>query len=393
MTGTRHNLIKPTVFALVLSFGVLLATAALLGTWGRVSAAPAADDPTNTQSQVDNSACLSCHGQPGQQMTLASGEVISLTIDENHYAASIHGSRDITCVTCHPNINGYPHPVLTAKNLREVAIQMSGTCEKCHTDNYRLATDSVHNTALVSGNENAAVCSDCHNPHTQTQILDPQTKQILPAARVQIPQTCAKCHNAIYDEYKNSVHGAALIGDGNPDVPTCTDCHGVHNISDPTTAYFRLMSPQLCASCHTNKQMMDKYGISTQVMSTYVADFHGTTVTLFQKMSPDQPTNKPVCYDCHGVHNMTNVNDPQYGLSLQKNILTTCQKCHPDATTNFPAAWLSHYIPNPKTTPLVYYVQLFYKIFIPTVIGGMVLFVISDFVRRKIDRRKGASHS
>ena len=33
--------------------------------------------------------------------------------------------------------------------------------------------------------------------------------------------------------------------------------------------------------------IMDKYGISTQVLNTYVADFHGTTVTLFEKQSPD----------------------------------------------------------------------------------------------------------
>ncbi len=49
---------------------------------------------------------------------------------------------------------------------------------------------------------------------------------------------------------------------------------------------------------------MDKYGISTQVLNTYVADFHGTTVTLFEKQSPDAQTNKPVCYDCHGVHDI-----------------------------------------------------------------------------------------
>ena len=49
---------------------------------------------------------------------------------------------------------------------------------------------------------------------------------------------------------------------------------------------------------------MQKYGISTEVFNTYVADFHGTTVTLFERQHPDQPTNKAVCTDCHGVHDI-----------------------------------------------------------------------------------------
>ena len=63
---------------------------------------------------------------------------------------------------------------------------------------------------------------------------------------------------------------------------------------------------------------MSKYGISTQVVNTYVADFHGTTVTLFEKISPDQITNKPVCFDCHGVHNIKKVDDPVYGLAMKQ---------------------------------------------------------------------------
>jgi hypothetical protein len=138
---------------------------------------------------------------------------------------------------------------------------------------------------------------------------------------------------------------------------------------------------------------MSKYGISTQVLNTYVADFHGTTVTLFEKTSPDQATNKPVCFDCHGVHNIKRVDDPVYGLEMKQNLLKVCQRCHPDASANFPAAWMSHYIPSPAHDSIVYYVNLFYKIFIPTVIGGMAIFVISDIVRRLIDRRKGAKHA
>jgi hypothetical protein len=70
-------------------------------------------------------------------------------------------------------------------------------------------------------------------------------------------------------------------------------------------------------------------------------------------------------------------------------MLTACQNCHPDATTNFPSSWLSHYMPDKDTYPLVYYVDLFYRILIPTVLGGMAIFIAADVYRRiRLLRRK-----
>ncbi len=65
-----------------------------------------------------------------------------------------------------------------------------------------------------------------------------------------------------------------------------------------------------------------------------------------------------------------------------------CQKCHPDATANFPTAWLSHYIPDRERYPLVYYVNLFYKILIPAVLGGMAMLVALDFSAKVRSRRR-----
>jgi predicted CXXCH cytochrome family protein len=261
-------------------------------------------------------------------------------------------------------------------------------CSRCHLSQYEDALDSVHGAALQAGNRNAAVCTDCHTAHAVQDWVNDETGETLPEARILIPQTCAQCHNEIYQSYVTSVHGEALTEENNPDVPTCIDCHGVHNIEDPTTTEFRLASPQLCAGCHTDPERMAKYGISTDVLDTYVADFHGTTVTIFEKQSPDQETNKPVCYDCHGVHDIRRADDPEKGLQVKENMLAACQRCHPDASENFPTAWLSHYIPSPEIYPLVYYVDLFYKFFIPTVLGGMGILVVLDASRMVINRRK-----
>jgi hypothetical protein len=47
---------------------------------------------------------------------------------------------------------------------------------------------------------------------------------------------------------------------------------------------------------------------------------------------------------------------------------------------------MSHYIPSPDQYPLVYYVELFYKIFIPVTLGGMALLVVMDVSRTSLNR-------
>ncbi|NIS79021.1 MAG: cytochrome C [Anaerolineales bacterium] len=331
---------------------------------------------------VDNKVCFACHDTPGMQTELPSGEQLYLTVDHITYNTATHGRLGYACVQCHTNISGYPHEPITATTRREFNLQLYTVCARCHKDKYDAALDGVHQKALAGGNQQAAVCTDCHGAH---DIGSPH----IPFSKV--PKTCERCHSQIYARYQESVHGSALIGEGNPDVPTCTDCHGVHNVEGPSTGPFHLFSPQICADCHADPDLMERYGVSTDVFKTYVADFHGTTVILFEKITPDQETNKPVCIDCHGVHDMRQVDDPESTV-IKKNLLSTCQKCHPDASINFPASWLSHYVPSPEHASLVYFVNLFYSIFIPGVIGAMAIFVVADGTRRILHRRRERSH-
>jgi nitrate/TMAO reductase-like tetraheme cytochrome c subunit len=355
----------------------------------------AAATPRQQGEKPSNESCLACHQQEGMT-TQIGGQPLPLTIDAGKFTASVHGMENVACVDCHTDITGFPHPAVAASSTRDFSLKMYLTCQQCHAEQYQKVLDSVHQKALAGGNTNAAVCTDCHNPHTQTRITDPNTGELLLGARLVIPQTCAKCHSTIYEAYKGSVHGAALTQEGNQFVPTCIDCHGVHNIQNPTTATFRNSTPYLCAKCHTNETIMKQYSISTNVLNTYVADFHGTTVKMFEETYPDQPTNKPVCTDCHGVHDILRPDDPKAGIAFKKNLLVKCQQCHPDATTNtFTDAWLSHYEPSPKVFPMVYFVNLFYKFFIPAVLGGMLFYVLTDIYRNFVVRSthaKGESH-
>lgn len=91
-----------------------------------------------------------------------------------------------------------------------------------------------------------------------------------------------------------------------------------------------------------------------------------------------------LCVDCHGVHDIQKAREGP--KALQKNLAVTCRKCHPGSSDTFPAAWLSHYEPSPKRAPLVWLVGLFYKIFIPFVIGGLVLQVLLSLWRVVVNR-------
>jgi predicted CXXCH cytochrome family protein len=325
---------------------------------------------------IDNNTCLACHQKEGLTFEFPSGETLSATIDESRWDVSEHGHQGMACVQCHTGITGYPHEPVAGSDVRSFVIDESQVCVECHQEQATAVADSVHAQARAQGDQNAATCSDCHDPH---YAVNP------PVSRTDVPLTCRKCHLTIYDKYADSVHGSALTT-GNPDVPTCTDCHGVHEIQGPDNSPFRLFSPEICASCHADKELMDKYGISTDVFQTYVSDFHGTTVLLFEKFAPDQEPDTPVCIDCHRVHDIIAPDNPRSSV-FQENLLFTCQRCHPDAEANFPSAWLGHYEPEPDKWPLVYFVGLFYKILIPTVIGAMLLFVLID-VFGKLRRRR-----
>ncbi len=325
--------------------------------------------------EVDNDYCLACHSQPDLTLTFPNGDTKSLTVDPDAFHASVHGDNNewnpLNCTDCHENYI-FPHqePVVAA-SARDYSLAQVEICGKCHETNYENMRNDVHTVALESGTLEAAICTDCHGAHDTPVPNEP---------RQRISYTCRECHSTIFDEYSQSIHGVDLLEESNPDVPTCIECHGVHNISDPTTALFRVRSPELCATCHADEELMAKYDISTNVFESYVADFHGTTVTLFEHQDPNVETNKAVCYDCHGVHNIKRPDDPEAGIKA--NLLATCQQCHPDASENFPDSWTSHFEPSLQHNPLVYLVNLFYQIVIPVTVSFFAFLVFTDVYRR-----------
>ena len=332
----------------------------------------------------DDRLCLECHADTDQTVRLADGSALELGVHPNEIANSVHGTANpegaLRCVDCHGE-DIFPHTQPLPPDRRVYTVDRSSTiCTACHEQQTNELVDSVHLDALQAGNLTAATCVDCHGAH------DVQP----PAAQpVQMTQNCGSCHVVVYDEFDDSVHGQALLA-GDPNVPSCSDCHGVHGVQNPTTALFRNRSPEMCAGCHGDPDLMAQYDISTHIFDTYLTDFHGTTVALFAQQDPNVPTNKAVCIDCHGVHDITPV-DAERVEVVQQNLLEMCQQCHPGATSSFPASWVGHFPPTLESHPLLFLVNLFYAVLIPFTVGAFLLLIGTDIIRR-IRRRGEVSH-
>ena len=80
-------------------------------------------------AQGDNATCLGCHTTPGLSTQLPSGDTLPLTMDPAVYNASVHGATGMQCTACHTNIDGYPHPKLTAKDRRDFQMERYQQCQ------------------------------------------------------------------------------------------------------------------------------------------------------------------------------------------------------------------------------------------------------------------------
>ena len=355
--------------------GALLLVSSARGLLAREAPAAEVQQPTGLPAQEHSSvgsdaSCLTCHSDPQLEMAFPNGEVLSLFLDIEDFQHSVHGTR-LACTDCHQRNITVPHQPPKVQSRRQLALVEYEVCKRCHFENYTRTLDSMHFDAMAEGKDDAPICTDCHGAHSVIRITE---------SRAEIANTCSKCHDDIFDDYQESVHGSALAEEDNPDVPVCITCHGVHNIPSARTASFRQASVDLCAGCHADEQLMKKYDISPDVFKTYLDDFHGKTVGFYQEDTSEVWPDVAVCTDCHGVHDMKKVEDPESSV-IKENLVTTCQKCHEDATPNFSSAWLSHYVPAPDRAPLVYFIRQYYRFLIPAMVFGLALNIVLDLWR------------
>lgn len=322
--------------------------------------------------------CMSCH-QYELSLGCRNGEKIPLHVDLSGLESTAHAQ--IRCSDCHYGFSAEEHPKRKFKSRRDYTIASSESCRRCHFDKYTKTLDSVHYSLLSHGNLSAPVCIDCHGSHAIPRISHGIK------GRTVTTQKCRQCHAGIYEVYARSVHGKALFNEQNQDVPICIDCHTAHDIKNPLTLDYHERIPQMCGNCHANPAVAGKYGLSTDVLKTYLSDFHGVTLGFYKKQreqlyKPARPI--AVCTDCHGTHSIASTTSSD--SAVKANLVRRCQKCHRDASANFPNAWLFHYKPSLAKFPLVYLVDRAYRIFIPLMVAGLVLQILLHIWRYAVNR-------
>lgn len=282
------------------------------------------------------------------------------------FSESIH--KDFECTSCH-DVKSIPHEKIPPVK-----------CEICHGNIKNLYEKSVHGRGRIKSGLNVAPnCNDCHSAHDVKLHSNPRSITY----KTNIPNICGRCHTGILEEFKESIHGKLLLNKKNIDAPACTDCHGVHIIAESFQTRSKTFSsnvPKTCASCHAVGTLMTKYGIKTEQVETYKETFHGRANIYGQIKAAN-------CASCHGVHNIKDVKDPMSQVSKQ-NLPKTCGKCHKDALNNpnFSKV-IMHLKPSEKIEPIVFYIRILYTILILSIIGGMIIYNILDFISRIRERK------
>ncbi len=385
--------------------------------------------------------CMDCHGEPSLSMYINDTTSVSVFVDISKLAKSVHA--DLECTDCHtgtaqhPDERPLPEPACSdchddASEEYEVSIhgkafhqgnKSAATCWACHgSHEIRAADDSlslVYNGNIVhtcgqchsdpkimklfgrrtmdpvkeysqsihgkiyrdDPNAPVANCIVCHGSHKIIPAVEPDA----PLNKLNIPSTCGQCHQEEEKEYQQSIHWQSLKR-GRYKSPVCTDCHGEHNIhlaeSEEAVTTPLLQATKLCANCHSNVTLMERFGLDAQRLDSYMKTYHGLAVL---KGSPEAAT----CTSCHEVHDIRSKTDTLSTVHVN-NRLHTCQNCHTNANQQF-AMIDVHPVTLKGRNKVAYFFKIFYIWMIILVIGGMFIhnFIILFYhLREKYRARK-----
>jgi formate dehydrogenase gamma subunit len=352
--------------------------------------------------------CVSCHAThvaEGQPTDLDAGCAVCHEDEELDYRSSAHrlgrirGEHAASCADCHEG-----HTMLAAADTASSIHprNIAATCAACHADAPVLTSDfvrlplsvpsylqSVHglgyeNGSFSNGRWNSgrtATCTDCHGVHDLRSAEDRESS----INHYNIAATCGRCHEDIVEEYSVSIHGKA-VSLGLRESPTCTDCHDEHLIKrhdDPTSRVSaEHRAKELCGDCHTNVEMLSKYGMEAGVVESYLDSYHGWAVDRGSQLVA-------TCTDCHNVHEIRSPLDPASSVHVA-NVTETCRRCHPGSNPTFAQSYTHAAALRAKGYDD--YARYIYIGLIIFVLGGMTThnMIISRYEFRRIYKRRRA---
>jgi len=252
---------------------------------------------------------------------------------------SIHGQAGLSCHDCHggdPTVGGDGDAEASMNPQRGYRgvpdrSEIPSFCGRCHSDetymrrfNPRIATDqekafwvSRHGEDLVQGDPKVAECVSCHGAHLVRAVTDARS----PVYPANVPGTCGKCHgdqaymdgyaigSSQEEEYRRSVHGHALLDEGDLSAPACNDCHGNHGAAPPGISSIA----NVCGLCHPSPRDL------------FAASPHGE---IFEELGYAE------CSSCHGHHAVERPTDSLLGTEEG----AICVDCHSEGDEGYRVA-------------------------------------------------------
>jgi predicted CXXCH cytochrome family protein len=287
--------------------------------------------------------CIVCHADPWQDAKAVFSADPEANATPPHlnlkdFLNDVHFRSGVSCAGCH---GGDPYDVVMTKPTyqsmpkaparHEDRTWIPEFCARCHadpaymrrfapdlpTDQYAKYTESHHGQLLLEeGDSKPAQCVSCHGSHNIRSPTSPRSS-VHPK---NVPATCGACHaDAEYmrgylgadgeplptnqlERYELSVHGRALLEEGDLGSPACNDCHGNHAAMPPEITAVA----QVCRTCHAgNGELFDGSPHKTAFEENgwpECAQCHGTHDVGETDDSMLSEATDGLCYECHQEH-------------------------------------------------------------------------------------------
>lgn len=320
--------------------------------------------------------CETCHGEVHAEFK-RNDEKACKQCHKEEVVAHLGGmhskaSKPVLCANCHGDMHDIKLKSDPLSPMSKV-LQVS-TCGECHdTAAVRRFRSSVHGSGLLrSGLSVAPSCSSCHGSHDMAKVKEAASK----VSGEHITQTCGECHTFIAARWKTSRHGE-LYFKGTPEekskAPLCKDCHSGHATFDPTVNGNHLLMVAACEKCHEKQS------------KSYRNSFHGKATKLGYGLAA-------TCADCHTPHEMLPEKDVRSSVN-PAHLKTTCERCHPGANENF-VMFMPHEDPtDPDGNKVIHGIWLFMTTLLMSVLGFFTLHTLLWLQRSIVGfRRKEFEH-
>jgi len=262
------------------------------------SAALSSPPKINRQQLMEESAdCLSCHED--YDVSLAGGA------HRLSNEGDMKSSMSVGCTACHDGGDTHmedPSPENISRPEKMMLIDQAEVCSRCHVSPHQQAmvTTDAHFQADVK-------CMDCHKVHNNPISM---------LIRDENQTFCLGCHIDISAEFKRRANHPL-----ESENISCSDCHNLSGIENPT---FAVGHDWQCQSCHSD--YAGPFLHEHPVTYSHLVEGGGCVECHQPHGSPnDRLLNQPgngVCLQCHGTPPGHRTNHSGLGAKL------ACVDCH-----------------------------------------------------------------